>query len=86
MAKAETKWRFDRLTPRQREVAVGAAHGSTNAEIAKKMDISIRTVEVHRFNLSVRLGTNSPAQLSRIVIEENEHIRRKYPELGLERF
>ena len=39
------------LTPRQKEILRLVAQGMTNREIAGNLDISVRTVEVHRFNL-----------------------------------
>jgi len=37
----------------------------TNREIANHLDISVRTVEVHRFNLMRRLKVRNVAQLLR---------------------
>jgi len=37
------------LTPRQKEILRLVAQGLTNREIAEHLDISVRTVEVHRF-------------------------------------
>ena len=45
----------DHLTPRQREILRLVAQGLTNREIADTLKISVRTVEVHRFNLMRRL-------------------------------
>ena len=39
------------LTPRQREILRLVSIGHTNREIADVLEISVRTVEVHRFNL-----------------------------------
>ncbi len=39
------------LTPRQRDILPLVASGQTNREIAAVLEISVRTVEVHRFNL-----------------------------------
>lgn len=41
------------------------AMGQTNREIAAALRISIRTVEVHRFNLMRRLNVRNVAQLLR---------------------
>ncbi|MDR4496161.1 MAG: LuxR C-terminal-related transcriptional regulator [Nitrospirales bacterium] len=43
------------LTSRQKEILRLVAQGYTNREIGQKLDISVRTVEVHRFNLMRRL-------------------------------
>jgi RNA polymerase sigma factor (sigma-70 family) len=53
------------LTPRQRQILRLVAEGLTNREIAKHFGISVRTVEVHRFNLMRRLGVRNVAQLLR---------------------
>lgn len=53
------------LTPRQKEVLRLVAQGLTNREIAHHLDISVRTVEVHRFNLMRRLKVRNVAQLLR---------------------
>ncbi|HJU04903.1 MAG TPA: LuxR C-terminal-related transcriptional regulator [Nitrospiraceae bacterium] len=53
------------MTPRQREILKFVAQGLTNREIADRLDISIRTVEVHRFNLMRRLRVRNVAQLLR---------------------
>lgn len=53
------------LTPRQKEILRFVAQGMTNREIAGNLDISVRTVEVHRFNLMRRLRVRNVAQLLR---------------------
>jgi DNA-binding NarL/FixJ family response regulator len=53
------------LTPRQKEILRLVAQGLTNREIAAHLDISVRTVEVHRFNLMRRLRVRNVAQLLR---------------------
>jgi DNA-binding CsgD family transcriptional regulator len=53
------------LTPRQKEILRLVAGGLTNREIADRLDISVRTVEVHRFNLMRRLDVRNVAQLLR---------------------
>ena len=53
------------LTPRQQQVLRLVADGLTNREIAGSLRISIRTVEVHRFNLMRRMKVGNVAQLVR---------------------
>lgn len=57
-----------RLTERQREVLKLLATGMTSKETASLMQISIRTVETHRINISRKLGVNSIAELVRYAI------------------
>lgn len=53
------------LTTRQKEILKLVALGHTNREIGEQLDISVRTVEVHRFNLMRRLRVRNVAQLLR---------------------
>lgn len=53
------------LTPRQNNILRLVAEGLTNREIAAHLKISVRTVEVHRFNLMRRLQVRNVAQLLR---------------------
>lgn len=57
------------LTVRQKEILALVAQGYTNREIGERLDISVRTVEVHRFNLMRRLRVRNVAQLLRQAIE-----------------
>jgi DNA-binding NarL/FixJ family response regulator len=54
-----------RITRRQQEVLTYIADGLNNREIADQLNISSRTVEVHRFNLMRRLQVTNVAQLIR---------------------
>jgi len=56
---------YETLTPREREVFHLAAEGCTNAEIAERLFISPRTVEVHRANMMRKLGLHNQADLIR---------------------
>jgi len=61
----EEPMELDLLTPRQREILRLVSLGHTNREIATILQISVRTVEVHRFNLMRRLNVRNVAQLLR---------------------
>ena len=56
------------LTTRQKEILHLVAQGCTNREIGQRLAISVRTVEVHRFNLMRRLRVRNVAQLLRQAI------------------
>ena len=53
------------LTQRQNRVLYLVADGLSSQEIASVLAISVRTVEVHRFNLMRRLRVTNVAQLVR---------------------
>ena len=53
------------LTQRQKEILHLVVLGLTNREVAAQLDISVRTVEVHRFNLMRRMNVRNVAQLLR---------------------
>ncbi len=53
------------LTFRQKQILRLVSQGHTNREIGEHLDISVRTVEVHRFNLMRRLRVRNVAQLLR---------------------
>ena len=57
------------LTPRQRDILRLVSIGHTNREIAEALEISVRTVEVHRFNLMRRLNVRNVAQLLRRALQ-----------------
>ncbi len=63
-SKEKTEETFS-LTSRQKEILRLVAQGHTNREIGEQLDISVRTVEVHRFNLMRRLRVRNVAQLLR---------------------
>lgn len=51
-----------RLTPREREVLACAAEGLPNKEIGRKLNISPRTVEVHRSRALHKIGAKNIAE------------------------
>jgi two-component system, NarL family, response regulator DevR len=53
---------FAALSPREREVLVLITDGLSNADIAKRMQISEKTVRNHASNLFDKLGVWSRAQ------------------------
>jgi two-component system response regulator DctR len=59
--------RIDRLSPREREVMFLVAKGRLNKVIASDLDISIRTVEVHRANVFSKLNVGSAAELATLL-------------------
>jgi DNA-binding NarL/FixJ family response regulator len=57
------------LTPREQEVCRLLAYGYTNAEVARQLFISDRTVETHRNNIMGKLDLKSRAELVRFAID-----------------
>ena len=57
------------LTPREREVLSLVARGFATRDIAGALDVSSRTVESHRAAIGAKLGTTSPAEMTRLWIE-----------------
>ena len=55
--------RYETLTNREREVLHLSAEGFNGPEIARRLSISPRTVEVHRANLMRKLGLHSQDEL-----------------------
>jgi len=53
---ADARERLDRLTPRERQILEAVAKGHSNKEIAQELDLSHRTVEMHRARMMRRLG------------------------------
>ena len=53
------------ITTRESQILRQVARGRTNRTIAASLDISVRTVEVHRFNMMRRLKVRNVAQLLR---------------------
>ncbi|HEY8948716.1 MAG TPA: response regulator [Rhizomicrobium sp.] len=60
--------RMAELTAREREVMDLMVHGHPNKVIAQKLDISFRTVEVHRSRILAKMGTENVAELVRLVL------------------
>jgi RNA polymerase sigma factor (sigma-70 family) len=58
----------DKLTLRQRETLQLIAEGNTTKEIAKKLNISVKTVETHRMQLMERLDIHDIAGLVRYAL------------------
>jgi len=59
------------LTPRERQVATLLAYGHTNAEIADKLTISVRTAEMHRANAMRKLTAETRAEVVRWALDHD---------------
>jgi two-component system response regulator FixJ len=65
-ADRDAEHRYERLTPRQREIFYHVVHGRTNRAMAERLGISVKTVEVHRAAVTRRLGMPDVASLTRL--------------------
>jgi DNA-binding NarL/FixJ family response regulator len=57
------------LTSREQEVMRGIAAGHSNKQIARMMELSVRTVETHRLNIKRKLGIEGQAELIRFAVQ-----------------
>lgn len=67
-SRSSTDARLERLTAREREILALLAAGHQNREIALKLGISPRTVEVHKARIMEKLDCTSLAELIRLNI------------------
>ena len=57
------------LTLREAEVLRHIAKGESNKQIARALDLSVRTVETHRLNIKRKLGIEGQAELIRFAVQ-----------------
>ncbi|MBI1400993.1 response regulator [Hyphomonas sp.] len=62
----EARGLIERLTARERDVLLGLVEGHTNKVIAESLDISPRTVEIHRANLMEKMDAANLSTVLRI--------------------
>jgi FixJ family two-component response regulator len=65
----EARDRISTLSSREREVLDWLTEGSSNKAIARELDISPRTVEIHRANMMTKLGARHAAEAVRLKLE-----------------
>ncbi|NBB92437.1 MAG: response regulator [Gammaproteobacteria bacterium] len=61
------------LTPRERQVVEGILEGKLNKIIADDLDISVRTVEIHRANALEKIGARNSSQMIRMVLSSHSY-------------
>lgn len=71
-AQAEVRACLERLTPREREVLEHLVQGKVNKIIARELDLSTRTVEIHRARVLHKMGAANVSQLVRQVMSIRE--------------
>jgi two-component system response regulator NreC len=65
-----TGTRYDTLSPREREVFKLLADGLTVKEIAARLNLSVKTVDVHKYNLMRKLDIHDRAGLIKYAIQK----------------
>ncbi len=58
------------LTPREREVLQLLTEGKATKQVARDLDVSVKTVETHRRNVMHKLDLHSVAELTKYAIRE----------------
>ncbi len=64
----EIKENLKRLTPREKEVLERVLESTPNKIIASELNISIKTVELHRANMMTKMQTKSVTELARLAL------------------
>jgi DNA-binding NarL/FixJ family response regulator len=62
--------RYDTLSPREREIFKLLADGLTVKEIAARLGLSVKTVDVHKYNLMRKLDIHDRAGLIKYAIQK----------------
>jgi FixJ family two-component response regulator len=61
--------RVERLSKREREVLLSVANGLSSHKIAEQLEISPRTVEIHRSNMLNKMGASNTSEAIRFAVE-----------------
>src|SRR5262245_55529636 len=61
--------RYERLTPREREVFLHLLAGQLNKQVAADLQITERTIKQHRANILQKLEVSSMAELARLAAD-----------------
>jgi len=59
----------NQLTAREQQVLAHIANGESNKQIARELDLSVRTVETHRLNIKRKLGIEGQAELIKFAVQ-----------------
>ena len=61
---------YGRLTAREREIFHLVVEGATRKEVARRLDISVKTAENHRASILDKLGARNTAELVRYAVRK----------------
>lgn len=67
---SETQQRLDKLTPREHDVYQAIVQGLSHREVGEQLQISPRTVEVHKARIMEKLGVTTLAELLRFALRQ----------------
>jgi|SRR6478609_3925490 len=59
------------LTKKEKQILSMVIDGKQNKQISESLDISVRTIETHRFNIMKKLGVNNAVDMVNKTIKEN---------------
>ena len=60
---------FDRLTPRELEIALGLARGESMVAIGRRLNISAKTVATHKYRIYEKLDVHSEVELAHLALQ-----------------
>lgn len=66
---AQPEQQDNQLTVREQQVLRHIAAGQSNKQIARDLDLSVRTVETHRLNIKRKLGIEGQAELIKFAVQ-----------------
>jgi len=66
--RSELQQRIDALTPKERQVLDCIVAGDANKVVARKLDVSVRTIENHRHKIFQKMAADSLAELVRMAL------------------
>ena len=72
LEREEVEKRIELLTPREKQVMELVVQGKANKVIAGDLDVSQRTIEIHRARVMEKMRVRSLAQLVRMVMQIHE--------------
>lgn len=64
--------RLSKLTKREKQVLDGVVAGKSNKVLAKELDISVKTIEVHRANVMAKMEADSLSDLVRKTLSADQ--------------
>ena len=65
----DLRLRYERLTPREREVFLHLIGGQLNKQVAADLQITERTIKMHRANIFQKLEVDSMAEMVRLAVD-----------------